>query len=541
MSTVVHLPSLRPVAILGFLGVMGPALGPLSPLAADEWSPPASYYASVKSASGATLKSELANVIGTGVTVYKYDSVDEFQRALDTHPGNPDDIMLLYSGFALPKGSFGTAANAWNREHVWPQSYGADDYSGFDDTTYPAYSDVHHLYPAKGSVNSLRSNKYFDWVPGGTSGGVDAPECLYNNSAWEPRDADKGRIARALFYMDVRFDGRTPSGDFKLSDNPSQSVKTMGKLTTLLEWNRLFPPDEYERRRNHQVHTGATWGVRSYKQGNRNPFVDYPDLADAIYTATQSITRGSWRLTHFTLAELENPLLADWDADPDNDGLNNLAELSFAADPLVVSDPFTALNWPDLGSVYYYRLKNAARAHLDYRVEGTSDPYNPASWAVLEGTPTVTAEGLLEKVTVPDSAQTPQKIYRLLVTSTHPGLPAQTEIIDPLAGQSPEGSLYRYEANALPQIKNTWMGFVFDGFYPWCFSFSQGWWYVTGERPEAFWTYDLALDWIFTGKNYFPYVFHAGHGKWYFFTEGDAPNRLFYDFASETNIPEASF
>ncbi len=539
MLPVVLSPPRRPVARRLLLGAAGFVLSTFSAPGGDQWSPPANYYASVKSISGAALKSELADVIGRNYTFYTYGNITNFINAVDTHPDDPDSVQLIYSGLPLAKGAFGTIEDkTWNREHLWPQSYGADTYS--QSGTYPANSDIHHLYPALVKVNSTRSNKIFDWTGNNPKTIPEAPGCTFDGDSWEPRDADKGRIARAILYMDVRYDGRDASGDLRLSDVPDYTRKTFGKLSTLLEWNRLFPPDDYERRRNHQIHTGVTWGVATYKQGNRNPFTDYPDLADAIYTANQSITRGSWRIAHFTLAEIDNPAISAWEADPDGDGLPNLAELAIGTDPLTVTDPFASVNWPNLGSVYYYRLKNAASAYLDYQLQGSADPYDPASWATISGTSSKVAEGLLEKITLNDTEAHPQKIYRLVVSSTHPHLPEQTAIIDPVAGQSPEGSLFRYEANALPKIKNTWMGYVFDGFSPWCFSFTQGWWYAVGNRPEAFWAFDLAFGWIFTGKNYFPFVFHAGSGRWYYYTEGESPHRQFYDPIAEKTFHESS-
>jgi endonuclease I len=49
----------------------------------------------------------------------------------------------------------------------------------------------------------------------------------------------------------------------------------MGKMSVLLEWNRIDPPDAFEQRRNQRIY--EQW------QGNRNPFVDHPEYADAIW------------------------------------------------------------------------------------------------------------------------------------------------------------------------------------------------------------------------------------------------------------------
>lgn len=58
-----------------------------------------------------------------------------------------------------------------------------------------------------------------------------------------------------------------------LSDTPSGNYQ-MGYLSTLLEWNKEDPVDDFEIQRNNRIYE---------YQGNRNPFVDYSDLADKLF------------------------------------------------------------------------------------------------------------------------------------------------------------------------------------------------------------------------------------------------------------------
>ena len=49
----------------------------------------------------------------------------------------------------------------------------------------------------------------------------------------------------------------------------------MGLLSDLLAWNKKDPVDEYEVHRNNLLYKNYT--------NNRNPFIDFPNWADAIW------------------------------------------------------------------------------------------------------------------------------------------------------------------------------------------------------------------------------------------------------------------
>lgn len=501
-----------------------------------EYAPPVNYYSEVDGKLGEELKASLADIVAV-FTFNSYDNITGFIRAVDTDPQNVDNLILIYSGFSAPKGSFGTSANSWNREHLWPQSYGADDEGSGQKT---AHSDIHHLFPANVSVNSTRSNKYFDWTAAGGSQANNAPGSSYDADSYEPRDEDKGRVARAILYMDVRHDGRTASGDLKLSDRPNSGAKTMGKLSVLLEWNRLFPPDEREQRRNHLIYTGATWGVRTYKQGNRNPFVDYPELADAIYTADQYISRNSWLVQNFALADLRDATVTGDLANPDGDNLPNFAELAFNADPLTPTDPseFFIVADSEAGrTVSYTRIKDApARAFLSYQVEVSDNPYDSTTWETFASTETVTDDGLVETATL--SAES-GKYYRLAITSSAPGSGEATAYIEPEIGLSPLVSVFRYEHEVISFKVSAWLGFVYDRSAPWYWTFEHGWQFGVGENPAGLWLYDLSAGWVFTGADFFPFLYSADSLNWLLYVSGQTPSRTFYDFAVMAEVTES--
>jgi hypothetical protein len=79
-----------------------------------------------------------------------------------------------------------------------------------------------------------------------------------------------GDVARAVFYMATRYNAlNVVNGD--VSETP---VGYIGDLATLLLWNVADPADDFEMNRNNVI---QVW------QKNRNPFIDYPNLADFIW------------------------------------------------------------------------------------------------------------------------------------------------------------------------------------------------------------------------------------------------------------------
>ncbi len=139
-----------------------------------------------------------------------------------------------------------------NTEHSWPQSKGVRG--------TPAKYDLHHLFPANAYANGRRGNHPFGMVSGhvrwqesGSKLGFDADGRL----VFEPRPGIRGDVARALFYVSAVYGLELPE--------PEETV--------LRQWHAEEPPDTAERIRNDEI---------SRYQGNRNPFVDQPELVDRI-------------------------------------------------------------------------------------------------------------------------------------------------------------------------------------------------------------------------------------------------------------------
>lgn len=242
--------------------------------------PPAGYYDSALSKTGPELRQALHLII-RGHIVIPYSSTSnpdtaDALMALDEDPANTNNVILTYSGLSAPKTVFGLPTG-WNREHLWPNSYGLD-------SRVPAYSDLHNLRPADANVNSARGNKLFDISDTNSPsyripGYPEAPDTSTDADSWEPPPSTKGDIARALFYMAVRYTGDTNNEPaLHLTDWLDQitsSTNLMGRLTTLLLWHIADPVDDTERLRNDRVF--------NLYQHNRNPFVDRPEWVEAAF------------------------------------------------------------------------------------------------------------------------------------------------------------------------------------------------------------------------------------------------------------------
>ena len=144
-----------------------------------------------------------------------------------------------------------------NAEHGWPQSY--------FNQAYPMKSDLHHIFPAFVTPNSVRANLPFTVV--GKPVYSTANGTKMDSEGFEPADSVKGDVARAMLYFVTRYYDRS------IRNGMNYRNFWVNRVQMFLEWNRKDPPDAAERRRNDLI---------SQFQGNRNPFVDDPSLADKI-------------------------------------------------------------------------------------------------------------------------------------------------------------------------------------------------------------------------------------------------------------------
>jgi|GEM_PF-2126847 len=228
------------------------------------------YYALAQGKSGEELKAAL-NATIKAHTFQTYSCIWTILEEADGDPNNSANVIGFYTGRSIPKldrDQGGNTPDAWNREHIWANS------KGFPDRDMFAYSDAHHLRATDKSVNADRASN--DFAYGGTPH-VECIECKLGNGTWEVPDRVKGDTARMMFYMAVRYEGsdNSNSPDLELVDRLTTTGEPFsGKLCDLMQWHSQDPVSAEEQFRNDVVYR---W------QGNRNPFIDHPEYAVAIW------------------------------------------------------------------------------------------------------------------------------------------------------------------------------------------------------------------------------------------------------------------
>ncbi|HEU5185038.1 MAG TPA: endonuclease [Gemmatimonadaceae bacterium] len=237
------------------------------PAASGDTALPAGYYGNAEGKTGAALLAALDRIL-CRTRALSYDNIRDSMYANIEDPDNNDLLADIYTGRVATVNSRATALTAdFNTEHSWPQSKGAQD--------FPAMTDVHHLFPADEVANSQRSNLPFGvvvgtptWMSPDPDGDGDVSKRgldANNREVFEPRNAKKGDIARAILYFYARYNLRRTASFTLENFNIEEPV--------LLQWVAADPPDAFERQRN---------SLAFRVQGNRNPFVDRPELVAAV-------------------------------------------------------------------------------------------------------------------------------------------------------------------------------------------------------------------------------------------------------------------
>jgi endonuclease I len=251
--------------------------------------PPSGYYNTATGKSGSTLQQALHDIIDNHTPVSYATLWNSFKTTDKKANGKVWDMYSDIPGgmppyeFTFVTGQCGSTSpsaegGCYNREHSWPKSW-------FGGEIAPMYTDLFHLIPTDSYVNSLRNNYPYGDVGTAlitTDNGSKIGYCVnpgYNNLVFEPRNEYKGDLARNYFYMATRY--------FKEDTGwPGSAMATGSQLkpwaiALLLTWAQNDPVSAKETARNNAVYA---------IQKNRNPFIDHPEYATAIWGSNVGIT-----------------------------------------------------------------------------------------------------------------------------------------------------------------------------------------------------------------------------------------------------------
>lgn len=243
-------------------------------VSAGERTIPQGYYSAIDGKKGAELKNALYNIIKNHKEISYGDATwNAFQTFDVRSDGTWWDIYSNEMRYASQGHS------SMNIEHAVANSW-------WGKTKNAAYKDLNHLYPSDQDANSRKSNyplgeaSTVSWTNGVTI--IGTPRNGHSGQGgyiYEPADQYKGDNARTYFYMAVCYpditwkDKENTNWGIMFSKEDYPTLCTWGQ-ELLLRWNTQDIVSQKEIDRNEGVYK---------QQGNRNPFIDFPDLADYIW------------------------------------------------------------------------------------------------------------------------------------------------------------------------------------------------------------------------------------------------------------------
>lgn len=234
---------------------------------------PRGYYSSLAGKKEADLKNAIHTLTYNHTLISSYNDLPQYFRYTDVYPRGNDrygEWWDMYGNIPLYSNTF------WglNREHSFPKSWWGGS------TNTPAYTDLNHLYPSEKDANMAKSNYPLGKVQtptfnngvtkvgyAQTGFGFGAP------AVFEPADEYKGDFARTYFYMVCCYQNLTWKYTYMVNNNAYPTLNSRAQ-EMLLEWSRKDPVSQKELDRNEQVYRF---------QANRNPFIDYPELAEYLW------------------------------------------------------------------------------------------------------------------------------------------------------------------------------------------------------------------------------------------------------------------
>lgn len=234
---------------------------------------PAGYYHNARNKQKDVLKTALHQLAvpqrvlrygsGTGYTWEGFFYTDQ----------NPDGSVIdMYSPIVRYFDGF-KSVSGMHIEHAFPKSW-------WGGNEWPVYKDLFHLYPSDGSINMSKSNNPLGVVTGtptsdnGVSKVGPATYPGYTGNVFEPANEFKGDFARSYFYVVTVYQDLAPFWNSPMLNKNTYPVWKPWAIELLKQWHEQDPVSIKEALRQEEV----------FKvQGNRNPFIDYPDLVNYIW------------------------------------------------------------------------------------------------------------------------------------------------------------------------------------------------------------------------------------------------------------------
>jgi len=244
---------------------------------------PSGYYNNVNGKKGKELQIALNQIINKHRSVsyaevwfyYQYTDTKPSGKIWDIYSDNPQGTPAYEFNYRTDQCiNIGSEEGVcYTREHSFCQSW-------FGGGQAAPYTDIFHLYPTDGWINTKRNNNPYGKVitpiqsfSNGSKMGTNTYSGAPNVTCFEPIDDFKGDIARSFFYMATRY--MFEDGGFQ-PESPMtfKSQLQPWALKMLMEWHHLDPVSQKEKDRNNAIYA---------IQKNRNPFIDHPEWVAKIW------------------------------------------------------------------------------------------------------------------------------------------------------------------------------------------------------------------------------------------------------------------
>ena len=237
--------------------------------------PAPGYYNNAVGKKQKDLKTALHVIINPHTAIEYYSSATSF-RTTDWHPDGY--FWDMYSNVKKTTWS----GSGLNREHNMPKSWFG--IASGQENSQPIGTDLHNLYPSDKSANEAKGNYALGVVgasPTFNNGVVKVGKSAYpgySGTVFEPANEYKGDFARCYMYMVTCYEDYAnrwqSTGVTSMLSNNAYPVFKPYAINLLMEWHRNDPVSSKEINRNNAVDN---------IQRNRNPFIDFPVLAEYIW------------------------------------------------------------------------------------------------------------------------------------------------------------------------------------------------------------------------------------------------------------------